>query len=71
MAPNNLGANDPGGQGGDLSSYLTWSARQDLLTSLSSAAGRAKKANEAEARSGHAEAKRLRRIIFGDSFPTN
>lgn len=70
-APNNLSVNDPGGQGGDLSSYLTWSTQQDLLTSLSAAAGRANKANEAEARGDHAEAKRLWRIILGDSFPVS
>lgn len=69
-APSYLHVNAPGGQGGDLSSYLSRSARQDLLTSLSSAAGRAKKANEAEARGDHAEAKKQWRIILGDSFPT-
>lgn len=70
-APNYLYVNDPGGQGGDLSSYLTWSARQDLIMALSSAAHRAKKANEAEVRGDHAEAKRLWKIVFGDGFPTS
>lgn len=70
-APNYLCVNDPGGQGGDLSSYLTWSGRQDLITALSSAAHRAKRANEAEARGDHAESKRLWNIVFGDGFPTS
>lgn len=68
-APNHLYVNDPGGHGGDLSSYLTWNARQDLLNALSSAEGRARKANEAEARGDHEEAKRLWRIILGSNFP--
>ena len=69
-APGHLSTNDPGGQGGDLSTYLTWTARQNLVQALGVAADRAKKANEAEARGDHAEAKRLWRIILGDSFPT-
>jgi hypothetical protein len=68
-APNNLYVNDPGGHSGDLSSYLTWNTRPELLNALSSAADRAKKANEAEARGEHEEAKRLWRIILGSSFP--
>lgn len=69
-APNYLSVNDPGGQGGDLSSYLTWSGRQEVLDALRSAAGRATKANEAEARGDHAEAMRLWKIVLGDGFPT-
>lgn len=68
-APNYLYVNDPGGQGGDLSSYLTLTGRQSLLDALNSAADRARKANEAEARGDHTEAKRLWRIILGTSFP--
>lgn len=68
-APNWLDVNDPGKQGGRLGGYLTWSARQELLTALSSAADRARRANEAEARGGHDEAKRLWRIILGSTFP--
>jgi hypothetical protein len=70
-APNWLNVNDPGGQSGSLSSYLTSSGRQDLLTALSTAADRAKRANEAEASGDHAEAKRLWKIILGDDFPTS
>lgn len=69
-APNYLYVNDPGGQGGDLSSYLTPTGRQSLLDALKSTADRAQKANEAEARGDHTEAKRLWRIILGTSFPS-
>ncbi len=70
-APSYLNVSDPGGQGGDLSSYLTWTGRQNLIQALNTAADRAKKANEAEASGDHAEAKRLWRIILGDEFPTS
>lgn len=70
-APNCLSVNDPGGQSGDLSTYLTWTAREQLRQALSSAADRASKALAAEARADHAEAKRLWRIILGDDFPTS
>jgi hypothetical protein len=69
-APNYLYVSDPGGQGGELSSYLTWSGQQELLNALSTAAERAKKANEAEAGGDHEEAKRLWKIILGTSFPS-
>lgn len=68
-APRYLNVSDPGGQGGDLSTYLTWTSRQNLIQALNTAADRAKKANEAEGRGDHAEAKRLWRIILGDTFP--
>lgn len=68
-APNHLTVNDPGGRSGDLSTYLTWTAREQLRQALSSAAGRASKALAAEARADHAEAKRLWKIILGDDFP--
>lgn len=68
-APNWLDVNDPGKQGGPLGGYLTWSARQELLTALSSAADRARRANEVEARGDHDEAKRLWRITLGPTFP--
>lgn len=67
----NLRVNDPGGQSGDLSDYLTWSSREQLRQALSSAAARASKANAAEAGGDHAEAKRLWKIILGDDFPAN
>lgn len=70
-APHRLYVNDPGGQGGDLSSYLSWATRQDLVVALNAAANRAKRANEAEAKGDHAEAKRMWRIILGNDFPTS
>lgn len=70
-APDRLYVDDPGGQGGDLSSYLTSQGRTELKAVLASAAERAKKANDAEARGDHAEAKRLWKIVLGDDFPTN
>jgi hypothetical protein len=68
-APKHLSVQDPGGQGGDLSSYLTWNGRQQALAALSSAKERAQAALKAEAAGDHAEAKRLWRIILGDDFP--
>lgn len=68
-APNHLDVFDPGGQGGSLSSYLTWTGRQDLLTALASAEKRAQQALDAEGRGDHIEAKRLWRIILGSEFP--
>jgi hypothetical protein len=62
--------NDPGGHSGDLSSYLTWTTREQLRQALTSAADRAPKALTAEASGDHAEAKRLWRIILGNNFPT-
>lgn len=70
-APGSLHVSDPGGQSGDLSSYLSWATEQNLLTALNSAATRAQNALDAESRGDHAEAKRLWRIILGDGFPTN
>lgn len=68
-APSHLDVSDPGGQSGILSGYLTWTARQEVMQGLGSAAERARKANEAEARGDHDEAKRLWRIILGSGFP--
>jgi hypothetical protein len=70
-APNHLDIYDPGGQGGSLSSYLTWTSRQSLLTALSAAESRAQLALDAEERGDHAEAKRLWKIILGSEFPTS
>lgn len=68
-APSHLDVGDPGGQSGTLSDYLTWAGRQEVIQALGSAAERARKANEAEARGNHDEAKRLWQIILGSSFP--
>lgn len=69
-APGHLDVSDPGGQSGTLSSYLTWTGRQDVLQALKSAADRAGKARDAETKGDHAEAKRLWNSILGSSFPT-
>ena len=68
-APNHLDVNDPGGQSGMLSAYLTWGARTDLKQSMSVAADRALRAQAAAAAGNHQESKRLWRIILGPSFP--
>lgn len=68
-APSHMDVTDPGGQSGKLSSYLSTAGRQEVVNSLEYAAGRAKKAREAEAAGDHAEAKRLWRIILGTDFP--
>lgn len=60
---------DPGGQSGSLSSYLSWGARPELMTSLKAAAERSSKALEAEAAGNHDEAKRLWRMLLGSAFP--
>jgi hypothetical protein len=70
-APAHLDVSDPGGQSGTLSGYLSWAGRQGVIDALGSAAERAQKAQSAETAGDHAEAKRLWRIILGDSFPTN
>lgn len=54
-APCNLGVSDPGGHGGRLDSYLTLVDALLVSQALSSAAERAKLANEAEARGNHEE----------------
>lgn len=69
-APNHLDVSDPGGQSGVLTSYLSWSARQDLVSALAAAADRSQKAVAAEAVGNHTEAKRLWRIVLGDGFPS-
>lgn len=60
---------DPAGHSGDLSSYLSPSQRQEVVTSMESARQRAANANAAERNGDHKEAIRLWRIIFGDEFP--
>lgn len=70
-APNHIDVSDPGGQSGSLSGYLTWLSRPDALQALRTASERANRARDAEAAGDHAEAKRLWRIILGDSFPTS
>lgn len=69
-APGRLDVQDPGGQSGSLSGYLTWTARSAAIDALNSAASHARAAEAAEAKGDHEEAKRQWRIILGASFPT-
>lgn len=68
-APGWIDVSDPGGQSGLLSGYLNYAVRQEVTQSFNAAADRAAKAIEAESRADHEEAKRLWRIILGDTFP--
>jgi Second Messenger Oligonucleotide or Dinucleotide Synthetase domain len=70
-APNHLSVRDPGGHSGDLSAYLTWYARRDLLQSLQTNADRAARALRAEGDGDHTEAKRLWAIVLGSDFLTH
>lgn len=69
-APNWLDVNDPGGQSGNLSSYLGYGiARTDAQQSLRSAHDRATRALAAEGEGDHVEAKRLWGIVLGTTLP--
>jgi hypothetical protein len=68
-AGKHLSVQDPAGHSGDLSSYLTSTARSEVRTSLISAHERASRAVEAESNGNYPEALRLWRIVFGDEFP--
>lgn len=68
-AGRNLNVDDPGGQSGSLSGYLTYSGRAAVQQSFATARERATKACEAEDRGDHTEAKRLWKIILGETFP--
>ncbi|MHB8636730.1 MAG: SMODS domain-containing nucleotidyltransferase [Fimbriimonadaceae bacterium] len=70
-APQYLDVMDPGGQSGVLSSYLSSTARVDVVASFASAATRAENAIKAENGLDHEEAKRLWNIMFGGDFPTS
>lgn len=70
-APNYLSVSDPAGHYGSLDDYLTWDSKQSILSRLSEALARARKALDAEAGGDHAEAKRLWKIELGDEFPTS
>lgn len=61
---------DPGAQSGLLSGYLTWGAREEVRRSFDAAADRATRALAAEDAGDHDEAKRLWRLVLGDSFPS-
>lgn len=64
-----LDVSDPGVHSGLLSSYLTWSGRDEVRRSFDSAADRAGRAIARENAGDHAEAKRLWAIVLGSGFP--
>ena len=68
-AGGHLDVNDPGGQSGVLSGYLSWIARNEVRGSFDAAEDRATRAIAAEESGDHEEAKRLWRIVLGSSFP--
>jgi hypothetical protein len=65
-----IDVSDPGGQSGTLSGYLTWTARDEVRRSFSTAEDQATRAIAAEEAGDHEEAKRLWRIVLGSSFPS-
>lgn len=63
-----LDVNDPGGQSGSLSSYLSPAGKADVRASLAAASERAMKALAAEEAGNHEESIRLWTIILGSGF---
>jgi SMODS domain-containing protein len=68
-AGQHLDVSDPGRQSGLLSGYLSQSVRDEVKRSFAAANDRATKAINEEIAGNHDEAKRLWKIILGDSFP--
>lgn len=66
----NLSAQDPAGYGGDLSSYLTYPAREVVNASLKAARDRADLALAAENSGDHKESIRQWGIVLGSRFPS-
>lgn len=64
-AGNILSVQDPGQCDGDLSTYLGWRARQEVQASFTRAHGSCLRAQQAEGRGDHAEAKRQWGMVFG------
>ena len=69
-APNYVSIADPAGHSSDLSGYLTWNQRREVVQSFASARETAARANDAEIKGDHQEAIRLWGIVFGSEFPT-
>jgi len=67
----NLSVSDPAGYGGDIASYLSYNAKDELNRSLIAALSRADQALAAERAGNHSESIRLWRIILGSRFPTS
>jgi hypothetical protein len=64
-----IDVSDPGRQSGALSSYLTWTGRDEVRRLFDTAEDQATRAIAAEEAGNHEEAKRLWRIVLGSSFP--
>lgn len=69
LAPHYLDVQDPGGHSGNLSSYLSLGARNDVRSALGAARDRADLAIAAQGVGNHAEARRQWRMVLGDPFP--
>lgn len=67
----NLSVQDPAGYGGDVSSYLSYTAREEVYKSLAAARDRADLAIAAENEGNHAESIRQWQLILGSRFPTS
>jgi len=65
-----LDVNDPGGQSGVLSKYLTYTARANVISSFQTAYNIAVEARECEQNSDHASAIVKWRRILGSDFPS-
>lgn len=70
-APQHIDVKDPGGESGNLSTYMSTTLRSEAIRSLARAAATAQEARAAEIQGDHYEAKKLWRRILGDDFPTN
>jgi hypothetical protein len=68
-AKSNVTVLDPAGHGGDLSTYLTSTNRQNVVANLEAARQRAASANASERAGDHKEAIRLWGLVFGSEFP--
>jgi len=66
----NLSVLDPAGHGGDISTYLTSTNKDDVNTSLRAARDKVDSALAAEDRDDHKEAIRLWGVILGSRFPS-
>lgn len=69
-APSWLDVNDPGGQSGSLSGYLTYTARAEVIRSFEAAYDLAVEASKYESDGDHATAITKWRRILGSDFPS-
>lgn len=68
-AQHRIDAYDPGGESGNLASYMSTSSRSDAVRALARAASSAETALQAEAAGDHDGAKKIWRVILGNDFP--